>query len=143
MASRHRSRELAVQFCYQMEIHPQTLNDSLVISRFWKEQAQSPDDNKSFFDFLVKGVADQLPAIDRRIEQILQNWKMNRVEKVDLAILRVAVFELVFNQEADKPDAAVVINEAVEIAKKFGNQGSPSFVNGILDSLKKKEINVS
>jgi N utilization substance protein B len=135
MASRHRSRELAVQMCYQWDLDPKSLGEKKSRDIFWAEQAQAAIENREFFEFLVRGVADVLPQIDRTIEGALQNWKMTRVEKVDLAILRVAVYELVFRSDDDTPDAAVVINEAVEIAKKFGDQGSPAFVNGVLDAI--------
>jgi N utilization substance protein B len=137
MASRHRSRELAVQLTYQWDLDPKSLTDARTLSRFWAEQAQSSDDNRNFFEFLVKGVAEHLPAIDRRLNAALKNWKLDRIEKVDLAILRVAVFEMFHSEASDKPDAPVVINEAVELAKKFGVQSSPAFINGILDALSK------
>lgn len=141
MASRHRGRELAVQLTYQWDLHPGSLTDKKARDRFWAEQAQASDDNRDFFEFLVSGVSNHLPAIDRVIDGALRNWKMARIEKVDLAILRVAVFELQHSTADDKPDAAVVINEAVEIAKKFGTQGSAAFINGVLDGLAKSKPN--
>lgn len=138
MASRHRSRELAVQMTYQWELDPKSLSLPQSTDRFWVEQAQSTEDNKPYFEHLVRGVADHLPQIDTSIEQTLENWRLGRMEKVDLAVLRVSVFELLFGQEIEKLDTAVIINEAVEIAKKFGTRESPSFVNGVLDSLAKK-----
>ncbi len=135
MASRHRSRELAVQVCYQWALDAKSIADPKVLERFWREQALASSDTRDFFEFLIRGVADNLPAIDRAMEGVLQNWKMSRVEKVDLAILRLAIFELLFCPPAQRPDSAVIINEAVEIAKKFGNKGSPAFINGILDAI--------
>ncbi len=139
MASRHRCRELAIQMTYQWDLHPQSLQDPKVIDRFWKEQAQASDDNREFFEFLVKGIGNNLPAIDRLIEESLKNWKMTRMEKVDLAVLREAVFEIFFFDGKDPPDDATVINEAIELAKKFGNSGSPGFINGVLDALARKK----
>jgi N utilization substance protein B len=135
MASRHRSRELAVQMAYQFEMDASSLADPKVLDRFWNEQALSDDDNRLYFEVLIRGVAQAIPFIDSKIEASSKNWKMTRLDKVDLAILRVAIFELLMMDEKDRPDAAVVINEAVEIAKKFGNSKSPLFVNGVLDSL--------
>ena len=135
MASRHRSRELAVQMTYQWDLDPKSLQDPKVTGRFWKEQAQASDDNREFFELLVQGVGNNWPTIDRVIEEALKNWKMARVEKVDLAVLRVAAYEILFFDGKDPPDDAVVINEAIELAKKFGTSGSPGFVNGILDAL--------
>ncbi len=137
MSSRHRSRELAVQMSYQWEIDPLSLKDPKAIDRFWREQALSPDDNRAFFELLVQGTAARLPKIDEILQTYLRNWKVERLDKVDLALLRVAVYELLFYEGKDPADPAVIINEAVEIAKKFGTQKSPPFVNGILDAISK------
>jgi N utilization substance protein B len=137
LASRHRSRELAVQLCYQWDIDPKSLQDPRVTDRFWRNQAQASAENWNFFEILVKGVAAHLPYIDSIIESVLDNWKIDRIEKVDLAVLRVAVFELVYDPALEKTDDAVIIDEAIELSKVFGNQGSPSFVNGILDAIAK------
>lgn len=137
MASRRRSRELAVQMAYQFDFDPHILGSKKQLEVFWAEQAKSEDDNKGFFEFLISGVSENLLEIDRKLNAFLKNWRMDRVEKVDLAILRVSVFELFFFEGVEKTDAPVVINEAVEIAKKFGAAGSSGFVNGILDAMLK------
>jgi N utilization substance protein B len=129
--------------CYQWDLNPLGLADPVVIERFWKEQALATDDNRAFFEYLVKGVSAYWPSIDRNIEAVLKNWKMSRIEKVDLAVLRVAVFELIYDESAECPDVAVVIDEAVEISKKFGNQGSAQFVNGVLDAISKADAGVA
>jgi len=120
---------------FQWEMHPESMAQSAAIDRFWGGQARSPDENRPFFELLVRGIANHLPQIDSRIEESLKNWKLSRVAKVDLAILRVAVFEMLFSDDPEKPDLAVSINEAVEMAKKFGSADSASFVNGVLDSI--------
>jgi N utilization substance protein B len=135
MASRHRSRELAVQMAYQFEMDASSLADPNVLDRFWMEQALSGDENRAYFEVLIRGVAQSMPFLDSKIESSSKNWKMTRIDKVDLAILRVAAFELLILDVKERPDPPVVINEAIEIAKKFGNSKSPSFVNGVLDSL--------
>ena len=119
MSSRHQSRELAVQFVYQLDLDLKAWGDARLMDRFWKEQARSAEDNKIFFEYLVSGVSENLPLIDKKLESALKNWRKERVEKVDLAILRVAVYEYYFGKPEYKVDAPVVINEAVEIAKKF------------------------
>lgn len=124
--------------CYQWELHPQTLGEERSISNFWNEQARSPDDNRAFFELLVRGVARQLPEIDAKIESVLENWKMARLGKVDLAVLRVAVFELLYSNDPEKPDGPVIVDEAVELSKRFGGGESSAFVNGILDALLKQ-----
>jgi transcription antitermination protein NusB len=135
MGSRHRSRELAVQLSYQWELHPSSLDDPKAIDLFWREQALSSDDTREFFEILIRGVASRLPEIDKLIAQYLKSWKMDRLDKVDVALLRVAFYELLFYEGPDPADAAVVINEAIEIAKKFGTPKSAGFVNGVLDNL--------
>ena len=79
---------------------------------------------------------ENLSVIDDIIESNLNKWSMDRLFKIDLSILRVAVFELLYNKDTAKE---IVINEAVEIAKKFGTEESPKFVNGILGSLIRSE----
>ncbi|NCN27749.1 transcription antitermination factor NusB [bacterium] len=134
MPNRHKSRELVVQFVYQWSINPCELRELAASAEFfWNTNTKLSDENKEYFLRVGIGAITKIPAIDERIESLLKNWKMSRVEKVDLAILRVAIFELNFEESEDKPDLAVVIDEAVEIAKKFGAKDSPSFVNGILD----------
>ena len=135
--SRHRSRELAVQYSYQVDFQPKTAFDSRPVERFWQEQARASNDDRAFFDLLIQGLIENLPQIDSEITKYLKNWRMDRLEKVDLAILRVAVFEMLYSQDVEKPDAPVVINEALNIAKKFGNKDSASFINGILDAIHK------
>ncbi len=130
---------MAVQFVYQMDLNLKSWGDFRLVDRFWKEQARSADDNRKFFEYLVHGVTEYLPSIDKKIESSLTNWRMERVEKVDLAIIRVAIFEYEFGLPEFKVDAPVVINEAVEIAKKFGSTHSASFVNGVLDGIIKKK----
>lgn len=141
MSSRHRSRELAVQMAFQWEVHPESMAQTTALERFWQGQARSSDDNRPFFELLVRGIANHLPQIDQAIEKSLQNWKLSRVSKVDLAILRVAVFEMLYSTDDQKPDVVVSINEAVEMAKKFGSADSANFVNGVLDSIAKSFTN--
>jgi N utilization substance protein B len=137
VASRHQSRELAVQFIYQWSLDPTRIGKASELGKFWREQAQSIDENRPFFEQLTRGVAENLPQIDQKLESVLENWRFDRIEKVDLAVLRVAIFELLFWKGDDKPDAPVVINEAIELSKRFGGSESSSFINGILDALRK------
>lgn len=135
MAARHRSRELAVQLTYQWDLNPTSLSDPKVLDRFWREQAAASDDTREYFETLVKGVADHLPQLDQLIQDVAKNWRLDRLEKVDLAVMRVAVFEMLYLEEIP---TAVAIDEAVEISKRFGNKDSPSFINGLLDAMVKK-----
>lgn len=135
--SRHKSRELAAQLLYQLDLDKQALSDQHLVERFWREQSLAPQETRPFFEHLVRGVGDHLPGIDRLITAALDKWRLDRLERVDLAILRLATFELCFEKGKEKADVAVVIDEAIEIAKRFGNQDSASFINGVLDRIAK------
>lgn len=120
---------------YQWELDPASMNDPQAVTRFWREQALASEDNKSFFEDLVRGMAARMPELDDLIKKYLKNWKVDRLEKVDLALLRVAIYEMLFYTGKDPADVAVVINEAIEISKKFGTPKSASFINGVLDNV--------
>lgn len=87
---------------------------------------------RAFADELVRGVLEHREALDAAIADKSKNWSITRMARVDLNILRLAVFELIYRDEIPKN---VTINEAIEVAKKFGTEESPSFVNGILDEI--------
>jgi N utilization substance protein B len=129
MSNRHKAREQALQILYQMDLSGQTVEQAL--ERFRRSFEQLPGE-EIFIESLVKGVAEQKALIDDWIEQVSQNWKISRMAPIDRNILRLSAYELRFMRETPAP---VVLNEAVEIAKKFGNDGSPQFVNGVLDTL--------
>lgn len=84
---------------------------------------------------ILKGVNVNLEKIDSEIEKYLVNWKLNRLSKIDLAILRIAIYEILFEEEI--PDK-VSVNEAIELAKKYSEDKSTSFINGILNNMIKK-----
>jgi N utilization substance protein B len=137
MPNRHRSRELVVQWIYQWALNPvDFVNVDKKMSSFWSEHTEDASENRGYFERVCTGVLQELPQIDKRIETVLDNWRLDRLEKVDLAILRVGTFEIAFESSDDRADAPVIIDEAVEIAKKFGTRESPSFINGILDKVR-------
>lgn len=126
------SRELALQLLFQSEFAP------TISARDYSEVVQEAVDPESlqFAQSLVKGVQNNQAAIDAKIQQVSQHWKMERMAGVDRNILRLAVYEMQYSSEPLKP--AIVINEAVELAKKFGTTESASFVNGLLDQIGKR-----
>ena len=128
MGTRRQARESALQMLYQFELSggdPEVLLGSEVMDGL------SPEVRDFAID-LVKGVRENLAEIDGLIQSHSTNWKLTRMAAVDKNILRVAVFEL--KNRSDIP-MKVTINEAVEIAKKFGSTESGAFVNGILDNI--------
>jgi len=130
MGQRRRARELAVQLLYQLETSPEDLSSAM--DRF--ELAFGlPAKAAEFYGRLVKGVSDHRAEIDQLIERFSKNWKLERMSKVDRNILRLAVFELIGCP--DVPDK-VVINEAVDLGKRFGTGESGAFINGVLDAIK-------
>ncbi len=129
MGTRRRGRELAVQTLYAQELNPADGHPSLL---HFSGEVSDDFDVIDFAEELVAGVAANLSRIDRTIEETSKNWARSRMPKVDLSILRLATYELIFRIDIPKN---VTINEAIEIAKKFGTEESPAFVNGILDEI--------
>lgn len=129
MGIRRKARESALQMLYQMDMSGQDLNEVLANSDVLKKLDA---DVRQFTQALVKGVVSDLGEIDKLIALHSTNWKLSRMAAVDKNILRMAVFEL--KSFSDIP-VKVTINEAVEIAKRFGSSDSGAFVNGILDNI--------
>jgi len=130
MGNRRKSRELAMQALFYMDMNPGEFNNKLdaYVENF------SPAENAlPFFLDLVKGVMASKKKIDSVIERFSSNWKIHRMPCVDRNILRVAAYELLYR--ADIP-VKVSINEAIDIGKKFGTHESGPFINGILDSIR-------
>lgn len=139
MASRRRAREFALQALYDADLAE--IGGQEALTALWSGmiEGEGIDDNRApeseeveFAQRLVLGVHDKRPAIDELIESCSTNWRMPRMPVVDRNILRVAAYELL--ECADIP-ATVSINEAVELAKRFGTQDSRAFVNGIVDRM--------
>ena len=122
----------AVQFLYQWEANkPSELLDS--VSTFFSNQEESRD-YYSFGESLVLGAIENISEIDEAISKQAKNWKFDRIAKVDLAVLRLALYELLFR---DDIPPIVSINEAIDLGKTFSNLESKRFINGILDEVKK------
>lgn len=127
MGVRRQGRELALQMLYQHELagtEPES-----IFSGF-DELAAAPDAARQFAVALVRGVVDRRGEIDRQLADQADNWRLDRMAAVDRNILRLALFELLYERETPP---AVVIDEAVEIAKRFGSERSSQFINGVLD----------
>ena len=138
MGMRRRAREIALQVLYQNDVQPD-LPVETALARFWtsfveETRGSLPDDPlaevRAYADLLVRGVVEKQAEIDARIVSASRNWRIERMARVDRNLLRLAVFEVNFR---DDVPAKVAINEAIEIAKRFGAHETPAFVNGILD----------
>lgn len=126
---RRQARELALQILFQTEFAPQiSYNDFLEVF-----ETSLPSSVMQYADLLIQGVQKNRQNIDEKIQASSSHWKVDRMALVDRNILRIAVFEMKFAPEILIPNIA--INEAVEIAKKFGTTESASFINGLLDQV--------
>jgi len=135
MRRRTKGRECALKILYAVDI---TKNDvEHAIDDFWNNQNITNKEVRDFAEYLVKGVGANKAFIDGIISTYATNWHIGRMAFIDRNILRMAGFELLF---ADEIPSKVTINEAVEIAKKFGDKDSGKFVNGILDKIHKEEL---
>ncbi|MBU5636576.1 transcription antitermination factor NusB [Geomonas sp. Red69] len=137
MTTRREGRELALQALYSKDLVTQDPNITLkrIVESFGEGEDPTLSANSKAYAFaseLVAGVASHLQEIDGRIAEKSKHWSMARMARVDLNILRLAVFELLFRPDIPKN---VTMNEAIEVAKKFGADDSASFVNGILDEI--------
>ena len=128
---RHQSRELALQILFQTEFAPQISYQSFL--EIFEETVEQ--DVTDYAQTLIKGVQNHREAIDSKIQASSAHWKVERMATIDRNILRIAVYEMKFAQDPLKEN--IVINEAVEIAKKYGTTESSSFVNGLLDQVSK------
>ncbi len=132
MAARHKAREYALQILYQAETTGTTAAE--VVRVFWLDQ-ETPAEVRSFAVRLAVGTSEDLAEIDPLLRESLARWRLERLGIVDRSVLRLAVFE--FLHEAQTP-RIVVIDEAIELAKRYGGEDSGQFVNGILDALRKR-----
>ena len=136
MRKRTLARECALKILYQRDITHRPI--PLAAEKFW-ETAEEPvtPEVQEFADFLIGGVDKNLETIDKKISEYATNWQLKRMAIIDRNILRLGVFELHY---ANDIPPKVTINEAVELAKKYGDLDSSKIVNGILDKIHKTEI---
>jgi N utilization substance protein B len=132
MGTRRKSRELVLQMLFQADMGKQTLDQ--VRHTFWAEHGAASAEVRGFADDLFRVATDRGAEIDKLIEGHAEHWRMERMAAVDRNLLRAGVAEFLGYPETPK---AVVINEALEIARKFSSLESVQFVNGVLDSVAK------
>ncbi len=133
MRLRSKSREIALSLLYQIEI---SKADPAEASKSYLEQYPQKQEVIDFSRILLDGVLKNLSQIDSLIKKYVKNWDIDRMAVIDRNILRIACFELTF---LDDIPPKVSINEAIELAKRFGDLDSPRFVNGVLDKIYKAE----
>lgn len=132
-SQRRENRECAIQFLYQWELNkPEQVNDAL---RVFLDTLARPRDYYVFTEELVHGTLEHIEEVDAEILAHAANWKFDRIAKVDLSILRLAIYELLYRRDIPP---VVSINEAIDLGKVFSNLDSKRFINGILDQMKNK-----
>ena len=130
-AQRREGRVVALQYLYAWSLNPAAdLGEDL---RVFFEGREKPRDQYAFGEELIHGVIGHVADIDARIRALAQNWEFERIAKIDLAILRLAIFEMLYRKDIPP---IVSINEAIDLSKEFSNADAKRFINGILDRLK-------
>jgi transcription antitermination protein NusB len=132
MGLRRVARECALQMLYELDVGGHAKDE--ILESFW-QMNEHPKKVQAFANRLFEGSVARMGEIDQIIQQHTMHWRLSRMAVVDRNILRLAVFEFLSDS---KTPGTVVINEALEVAKKFSTQESAQFVNGILDSIKKE-----
>jgi N utilization substance protein B len=131
MGRRRKAREETLRILFRLEFENKQIEKTL--NQYW-ESKKTSEEIKEYSTWLVKGIISDQAKIDNIIQKVSEHWRISRMPLVDRNILRMAVFELL-NEENIAP--AIVINEAIEIAKKYSGDESATFVNGILDAIRK------
>ena len=130
-AERREGRVAAMQYLYAWSLNTPT--DPVENLRLFFKSREELAPHPVFAEELIHGITGHLPEIDAIIRELAQNWEFDRIAKIDLAILRVAIFEMMFRRDIPP---IVSINEAIDLSKQFSNADAKRFINGILDRLK-------
>jgi N utilization substance protein B len=135
MASRRRSRHRAIQILYQCDIRKLSVDEALAAfyDTLYSEENEKKPPRDGFMEELVRGTVDKTPEIDKRLTEHSDNWRLERMPAVDRNVLRLAIYELL----AGKTPPPVVIDEALDLTRKFAGDESVAFVNGVLDAVRK------
>ncbi|HYC71630.1 MAG TPA: transcription antitermination factor NusB [Opitutaceae bacterium] len=132
-AQRRECRSAALQYLYAWSInHPANLAEDL---RLFFEHLEKPRDYYAFAEELIHGTLEHVAEIDGHIRSLAHNWEFDRIARIDLAILRLAIYEMLHRKDIPP---VVSINEAIDLSKQFSSADSKRFVNGILDRMKEK-----
>lgn len=131
MGVRRESRKMAMQVLFELEMNRQ--DPDIALRRLWKDR-KAPEGAKIFTEQLVHGAVTHMEEIDAIIRKYAENWDIKRINPTDKNVMRVAIYEMLYCEDIPP---VVSINEAVDIAKEFGDAKSGMFVNGILDRARK------
>ncbi len=132
--SRKSARKYAFELVFQLPFHAD-LNLNNAYDNLYEKFSDMSDEDKNFIYVEFKGVSENLETIDKYIENNLKSWKIDRIERELLAIARVAIYEMIFD---DTIDTVISINEAIELAKLYSDEKGRKFVHGLLSSVSKE-----
>jgi transcription antitermination factor NusB len=138
MRKRTLSREIALKILYASEITGEPVAE--VFRKFCESENMEIDEVRNYAETLVTGVAEHISDLDSSISAFAANWEIGRMATIDRNIIRVAAFEILFCEDIPPK---VAINEAIEMAKKYGDKDSSKFVNGILDRISRPRIDAN
>lgn len=131
------AREEAFKLLYSFEIQKENLDEQLEI--YFESEEITEQETKKYIKDTVKGIESNILNIENKISTNLKKeWKIDRISKINLVLLKLAIYEILYTETPYK----VAINEAIEIAKKYGDDNSPNFINGILASVVKESENL-
>lgn len=135
--NRSAAREETFKLLYSLEIQKENLKEQTEI--YLENEEISDEKTKEYINSIVEGIENNITEIEKKIsENLKKDWKIERISKIDLVLLKLAIYEIIYTETPYK----VVINEVVELAKKYGDDTSPNFVNGILASIVKESENL-
>ena len=135
--NRSSAREQAFKLLYSLEIQKENLQEQIEL--YFENEDISDEKTKKYITDVVNGIENNISEIEQKIsENLKKDWKLDRISKINLVLLKLAIYEILYTETPYK----VAINEVVEIAKKYGDDTSPNFINGILASIVKESENI-
>jgi transcription antitermination protein NusB len=134
---RRASREAAMKLLYQLEIQKNDKSEQIDMAL---EDESFTDNDKKYIRSIVDGVNEKVALIDCIIEKKSMGWKISRLSKIDLSILRIGIYEILYREDIPY---SVTVNEAVELAKRYSNEDAGAYVNGLLAKVSKSDADVS
>lgn len=135
--NRSAAREQAFKLLYSLEIQKENLQEQIEL--YFENEDISNEKTKQYISSVVNGIENNISEIENKIsENLKKDWKLDRISKINLVLLKLAIYEILYTETPYK----VAINEVVEIAKKYGDDTSPNFINGILASIVKESENL-
>ena len=133
--NRSQMRELAFKLLYQIEIQKE--NDEETVNIFFENNNIEDEETRKYIKDVINGTSKNQEYIDNLISKNLkEGWKIERITKISLALLKLSIYEMIYNEIPYK----VAINEVIELAKKYGDESAPNFINGILASIVKENL---